>query len=133
MSRTLITAAGAVLALLVAAAAAQAGPLDPPWDFAGGGQAGAASGGRGLLLGLVSVWQGAVAPVDGITCPSEPSCSRYAAEAVRRHGALLGSFMAADRLIHELSEAEHAPLVRTPRGYKIDDPVSANDFWLTWH
>jgi hypothetical protein len=71
--------------------------------------------------------------VDGITCPSRPSCSQYAAEAVRRHGPVLGSFMAADRMIHEVSEADHSALVRTPRGYKIDDPVSANDFWLTWH
>jgi hypothetical protein len=40
--------------------------------------------------------------------------------------------MAADRMLHELSEADHAGLVKTPAGYKIDDPLSANDFWLEW-
>ena len=119
------------LALVLLPLAACAGGLDAPWDF-GRPQGEVAGAGRGLLLGLLSGWRRAVAPVDGITCPSQPSCSRYAAEAVARHGAVLGAFMAADRMIHELSEADYAPLVRTPAGYKIDDPVSANDFWLTW-
>jgi len=124
-------AALALGAMLLLAGSAQAGPLDPPWDYGRPAQ-GASGAGRGALLGLLSGWQQAVAPVDGVRCPSQPSCSRYAAQAVRRHGALLGSFMAVDRLIHEASEADHSPLVSTPAGYKIDDPVSANDFWLGW-
>jgi len=118
------------------AAAAQAGAghgsLEAPWDFARPAEAKTSSAGKGALLGLLAGWQRAVAPVDGIKCPSQPSCSRYAAEAVHKHGAWLGAFMAADRLIHELSEADYAPLVETPAGYKIYDPVSANDFWLNW-
>jgi len=130
-----IAALAAVL-LLCLGSPALAGPLDPPWEAAApakaqGPQAKGFSGGS-ALLGLVSVWQRALSPVDGIHCPSEPSCSRYAAQAVRRHGPALGAFMAADRLIHEASEGDWAPLVRTPGGYKIDDPVSNNDFWLNW-
>jgi putative component of membrane protein insertase Oxa1/YidC/SpoIIIJ protein YidD len=118
-------------------ATAWAGPLDAPWNYGQAPRAKGAvvehsGGGGSVLLGLLKGWHGAISPVDGITCPSEPSCSRYAGQAVRRHGAWLGSWMAADRMIHEMSEADHAPVVRTARGYKIDDPLSANDFWLDW-
>lgn len=114
-------------------AAALAGPLDAPWDYGRAKPAaGEAGPGGDVMLGLVRAWQLVAAPVDGISCPSEPSCSHYAAQAVRRHGGLLGAFLAADRMVHELSEADHSPLVSTPEGWKIDDPVSANDFWLRW-
>ncbi|MFH0810136.1 MAG: membrane protein insertion efficiency factor YidD [Pseudomonadota bacterium] len=108
-----------------------AGSLNDPWDFARHPEAPEVSSpARGIFTALLHGWQRVVAPVDGTRCPSRPSCSHYAAEAVKTHGPLLGAFMAADRLIHEASEADHAPLVTTPEGYKIDDPLSANDFWL---
>lgn len=133
MRTALIIALALAVGLAAAAqAGAESGSLEAPWDFARPAAA-KTSAGKGVLLGLLAGWQRAVAPVDGIKCPSQPSCSRYAAEAVRKHGAWLGAFMAADRLIHELSEADYAPLVKTPAGYKIYDPVSANDFWLSWH
>jgi len=48
-------------------------------------------------------------------CRFEPSCSRYAEEAVRRHGALRGGAMAARRLArcHPWSGGGHDPV--TPR------------------
>jgi uncharacterized protein len=44
-------------------------------------------------------YQIAVAPTLGPACRFEPSCSRYAAEAVERHGAARGSWLALRRVI----------------------------------
>jgi len=46
--------------------------------------------------------------VDGDRCPSYPTCSADSIEAYERHGALLGTLMTVDRLLHEASEAEFA-------------------------
>lgn len=51
-----------------------------------------------LIGGAIRAYQLAVAPVLGPACRFEPSCSRYAAEAVERHGALRGSWLAMRRL-----------------------------------
>ena len=50
-------------------------------------------------------------------CRFLPSCSEYAVEAVERHGALQGSWLAVTRLIrcHPLCAAGHDP-VPAPRG-----------------
>lgn len=40
-----------------------------------------------------------ISPQDGPNCRFHPTCSRYASEAVQRYGALVGSFLAGDRLI----------------------------------
>ena len=37
--------------------------------------------------------------------------------------------MTADRLIHEGSEMDYAPVVKVGDRYKFYDPVSNNDFW----
>jgi putative membrane protein insertion efficiency factor len=39
-----------------------------------------------------------ISPVTGPTCRFEPSCSSYALEAVDRHGAVQGSWLALKRL-----------------------------------
>ena len=46
----------------------------------------------------IRAYQVALAPALGPACRFEPSCSRYAAEAVERHGALRGSWLAVRRL-----------------------------------
>lgn len=51
-----------------------------------------------LLLALLTAWQMLAAPLLGPACRFEPSCSRYAAEAIRRHGPLRGCALAARRL-----------------------------------
>lgn len=51
-----------------------------------------------LLLALLVGWQMLLSPLLGPACRFEPSCSRYAAEAIRRHGPLRGSALAARRL-----------------------------------
>ena len=54
---------------------------------------------RRVLLALVRGWQltfGAWLPP---TCRFEPSCSVYAAQALQRHGAVAGSYLAARRIV----------------------------------
>ena len=52
----------------------------------------------GLLRGLIRLYQLTLAYFFVGACRYEPSCSAYAAEAVLRHGALKGSWLAAHRL-----------------------------------
>ena len=51
-----------------------------------------------LLRGAIRLYQLTLAYFFVGACRYEPSCSTYAAEAVTRHGALKGSFLAAHRL-----------------------------------
>ncbi len=53
--------------------------------------------GRGLL-GLLWVYQRFISPLTPPTCKYYPSCSSYAVLAIRRHGALRGSWLAVRRL-----------------------------------
>jgi putative membrane protein insertion efficiency factor len=51
-----------------------------------------------LLRGAIRLYQLTLAYFFVGACRYEPSCSAYAAEAVARHGALKGGFLAAHRL-----------------------------------
>jgi putative membrane protein insertion efficiency factor len=51
-----------------------------------------------MLVGLVQLYRLAVSPVLAPTCRYWPSCSEYAIEALRRHGAAKGSWLTAARL-----------------------------------
>ena len=51
-----------------------------------------------LLVGLLTVYRRFISPLLGPRCRFYPSCSAYALEAVQRHGALRGSWLAARRL-----------------------------------
>ncbi len=51
-----------------------------------------------LLMGLIRVYQLLIAPILPGACRYQPSCSRYAMEAVDRHGALRGGWLAAKRI-----------------------------------
>lgn len=50
------------------------------------------------LVGLVKIYQYAISPMLGSRCRFEPSCSRYAVEALQRHGAFKGSWLAVRRI-----------------------------------
>ena len=52
-----------------------------------------------LLRGLIRGYQLFVSPVLGPSCRYLPSCSDYAATAVERHGALVGSWLTLKRLL----------------------------------
>lgn len=51
-----------------------------------------------LLAGLVRLYQLVVSPWLAPSCRFEPSCSAYALEALRTHGALRGSWLTMRRL-----------------------------------
>jgi uncharacterized protein len=52
-----------------------------------------------VLRGLIRLYQLLISPLIGPNCRYWPSCSEYAAEAIARHGALSGSWLAAKRLL----------------------------------
>ena len=53
-----------------------------------------------LLLALIGAYQRFVSPaIPAGTCRFHPTCSQFAADAVRKHGALRGSMLAAGRLM----------------------------------
>jgi len=53
---------------------------------------------RHLLLMLIRAYQWGISPLLGPCCRFYPSCSHYAAEAVARHGAWRGGWLAVRRL-----------------------------------
>ena len=53
---------------------------------------------RAVLLGLLAAYRWLVSPLLPPACRFHPTCSSYAAEAVRRHGALKGSCLTVKRL-----------------------------------
>jgi putative membrane protein insertion efficiency factor len=50
------------------------------------------------LIGLVLIYRFAISPWLGNNCRFEPSCSAYALEALRTHGAFRGSVLAVRRI-----------------------------------
>ncbi len=53
---------------------------------------------KSALLFALRAYQYAVRPLLGANCRFYPSCSDYAREAIERHGAARGSWLAARRL-----------------------------------
>ena len=51
-----------------------------------------------LLLHALRAYRYVLRPILGANCRFYPSCSDYASEAIERHGAMAGSFLAACRL-----------------------------------
>ncbi len=53
---------------------------------------------QALLLRLIHLYQLTLSPWLGLQCRYQPTCSHYAAEALRRFGVARGSWLAAKRL-----------------------------------
>jgi uncharacterized protein len=53
---------------------------------------------RAALLGLIRLYQLTLSPWLGTQCRYEPTCSKYAAEALERYGVRRGVWLAAKRL-----------------------------------
>jgi putative component of membrane protein insertase Oxa1/YidC/SpoIIIJ protein YidD len=83
-----------------------------------------------FLWGL-RFYSNVISPIDGDKCGMYPTCAGYGRRAIKKHGAAVGLMMTVDRLFHEGSEMEHAPLVEKFGRIRYYDPVHNNDFWFT--
>jgi len=70
---------------------------------------------RGLIL-LVEAYRASLSPLLGGHCRFFPSCSLYAEQALRSHGALRGSWLALRRLLrcHPFSPGGFDPVPEPP-------------------
>lgn len=73
------------------------------------------------LIALVRIYQLLVSPLLGPSCKFYPSCSAYAVTALRRHGPIRGTWLAARRLgrCHPWSHGgvDHVPDRHRGRGH----------------
>ena len=51
-----------------------------------------------LLLVFIALYRYTISPLLGRHCRFEPSCSEYAAGAIREHGAVRGSYLGMSRM-----------------------------------
>jgi uncharacterized protein len=72
---------------------------------------------RALLIGPIRAYQAVLSPLLGPRCRFYPSCSSYAIEAIERHGALRGSWLAGRRIVrcHPLNEGGLDPVPDLPK------------------
>ena len=65
-----------------------------------------------ILSGLIRGYQYFISPLLGANCRFLPTCSEYAREALRKHGALRGSRLALTRLLrcHPWNAGGHDPV-----------------------
>jgi putative membrane protein insertion efficiency factor len=66
----------------------------------------------GLLIAIIGVYKKFLSPLLPPSCRFQPTCSTYAVEAIRLHGALRGSFLAAKRIgkCHPLNPGGYDPV-----------------------
>ncbi|MDR2990498.1 MAG: membrane protein insertion efficiency factor YidD [Burkholderiaceae bacterium] len=88
------------------------------------------------LMCLIRAYQLLLSPWIGQSCRFEPTCSRYALEALERHGAAAGSYLALTRIArchpgcaggHDPVPDQPWPLPRLLTGllHRQDNPASA--------
>ena len=67
---------------------------------------------RHLLIGLVKGYRFFLSPWLGSVCRFEPTCSLYALDALRQHGAMAGSYLTVGRLLrcHPWCAGVHDPV-----------------------
>jgi putative membrane protein insertion efficiency factor len=79
---------------------------------------------------VIKFYQNHISGIDGNRCPMYPQCSQYSAQAIRKHGVVLGWIMACDRLLRcGKDEVRLSPHIKINGRELTFDPVSANDFW----
>lgn len=52
-----------------------------------------------ILLSAIQFYRAAISPITPPSCRFTPTCSRYALEAIERHGATKGSWLTLRRLL----------------------------------
>ncbi len=79
---------------------------------------------------VITFYQNHISAVDGDRCPMYPTCSAYAANAMEKHGVIIGWVMALDRLVRcGRDEATISNNYIIDGQTRVYDPVEANDFW----
>ncbi len=70
-----------------------------------------------FLVFLVRIYKRAVSPLLPSTCRFHPSCSAYSIEALKEHGALMGTWMTLKRILrcHPLSAGGYDPVRKKKR------------------
>ena len=65
-----------------------------------------------IVLGIIYFYRAAISPLLPPSCRYVPTCSEYAIIAIRRYGALKGSFMALKRIgrCHPFHEGGYDPV-----------------------
>lgn len=64
------------------------------------------------LIYLIRIYQLTLSPLLGSSCRFEPSCSRFAIDALRKYGPLRGSWLSIKRIsrCHPLNEGGYDPV-----------------------
>jgi putative membrane protein insertion efficiency factor len=65
-----------------------------------------------LLIYLIRIYQLTLSPLLGSSCRFEPSCSRYAIDALHKYGPVRGSWLSVKRIsrCHPLNEGGYDPV-----------------------
>jgi len=82
-----------------------------------------------VLDASLRFFQQVISPVDGARSNMYPTGSAYARQAIKKHGALVGSLLTIERLMHEGNEDQVSPRIRKYGLWRVHDPVEANDWW----
>ncbi|NNU44789.1 membrane protein insertion efficiency factor YidD [Ramlibacter montanisoli] len=71
---------------------------------------------RALLVGLIKGYRLFLSPWLGSSCRFTPTCSAYGLQALERHGAAAGAYLAAVRIArcHPWCDGGHDPVPDTP-------------------
>jgi putative membrane protein insertion efficiency factor len=77
---------------------------------------------RAIVVAPIAVYQRVISPAIPRRCKYEPTCSRYAVEAIREYGILRGAVLAAWRLLR-----------CNPWSYGGYDPVEAQQVFTAGH
>jgi len=75
-----------------------------------------------VLIALIRVYQYTISPLLGARCKYYPSCSNYAIDALREHGAIRGTGLAAWRLLrcNPFSNGGYDPVPPRHKGCEHD-------------
>ncbi len=79
----------------------------------------------GLIRGIIHLYRWVISPMLPPTCRFAPTCSEYALEAVARHGALFGAWLALKRILrcHPWGGSGYDPVPETltqPQNHRED-------------